>query len=181
MVETKSSGRLRIASPHRDDAIDGRAVGELAGRVDAGALVVGAPRAHGVEVLERKAERVHHLVTARAHRIRAMLLHALAHGPGLLALVLERRHVGWRRRRRRAEQVLENPFAAQHRRGALGVRRDRQDAAVPEQPLSGLVGDRHAAKTAAVDVRNAVVPRQPLVDERVVGAQQIEDAAILAR
>ena len=40
----------------------------------------------------------------------------------------------------------------------------------PEQPLPRLVGDRHAAELAAVDVRDAVVPREPLVDERVVGA-----------
>ncbi len=36
-------------------------------------------------------------------------------------------------------------------------------------------------KCAAVDVRDAVVPRQPLVDERVVGRQQVEHAAVLAR
>ena len=37
-----------------------------------------------------------------------------------------------------------------------------------------------AAEVTAVDVRNAVVLRQPFVDERVVGAQQIQHAAILA-
>ena len=50
-----------------------------------------------------------------------------------------------RRRRRRAEDVLENPFAAQDRRRPLGVRRDRQDAALPEQPFARLVGDRPRA------------------------------------
>ena len=34
---------------------------------------------------------------------------------------------------------------------------------------------------AAVDVRDAVVAGEPLVDERVVGRQQIDDAAILAQ
>ena len=66
--------------------------------------------------------------------------------------------------------VLEHPLAAQHRRRALGVRRHRQDAAVAQQPAARLVGDRHAAEVAAVDVGDAVVARQPLVDERVVGA-----------
>ncbi len=37
---------------------------------------------------------------------------------------------------------------------------------------------RHAAELRAVDVRNAVVLGQPLVDECVVRRQQIEDAAI---
>ena len=39
-----------------------------------------------------------------------------------------------RRRRRHAEDVLEDPLAAPHRRGARGVRRHRQDAALAEQP-----------------------------------------------
>ena len=34
--------------------------------------------------------------------------------------------------------------------------------------------------SGAGDVRDAVVPREPLVDERVVGGQQVEHAAILA-
>ena len=46
--------------------------------------------------------------------------------------------------------------------------------AVREQPAALLgVGQRDAAEAAAVDARESVVPRQPLVDERVVGAQQI--------
>ena len=44
----------------------------------------------------------------------------------------------------------------------------------PSSPQRALVGQRHAAEAAAVDVRDAVVPRQPLVDERVVRRQQVE-------
>ena len=40
--------------------------------------------------------------------------------------------------------------------------------------------ERHAPEVAAVDVRDAVVPGEPLVDERVVGSEQIEDAAVVA-
>ena len=107
---------------------------------------------------------------------------ALAHRHRLaaLAVFLERRHVRRRRRRRRAEDVLQNPLAAQHRRRAVGIRRDGQDAALAEQAAAVLVGERHAAELAAVDVRDAVVARQPLVDERVVGRQQVEDVAVLA-
>ena len=50
----------------------------------------------------------------------------------------------------------------------------------PSRPRRSSSGQRHAAEVAAVDVRDAVVPRQPLVDERVVGVQQVEDAAVLA-
>ena len=50
----------------------------------------------------------------------------------------------------------------------------------PSSPRRASFGDLHAAELAAVDVGNAVMPRQPLVDERVVGIQQIHDAAVFA-
>ena len=93
--------------------------------------------------------------------------------------VLERRHVRRRRRRRRAEQHLQHPLAALHRRGAIGHRREQQDAALRQQAAARL-RQRHAAEAGAGDVGNAVVPREPLVDERVVGGDQIEHAAVLA-
>ena len=141
-----------------------------------------APGADGVEVLEREADRIHHLVAAGADRVRPMLRHLLAHRARLLSFLglLQRRHVGRRRRRRRAEDVVEDPLAAHDRRRPLGVRRDRQNAALPEQPFPRLVGDRHAAEVAAVDVGDPVVPRQPLVDERVVRPQQVEHVPVLA-
>ena len=51
----------------------------------------------------------------------------------------------------------------------------------PSRPRRASSVDGHAAEPAAVDVGNAVVPRQPFVDEGVVGAQQIQDAAVLAQ
>ena len=51
--------------------------------------------------------------------------------------------------------------------------------ALSEQAAPRLVGQRHAAEVIAVDVGDAVVARQPFVDERVVGGQQFEQAAIL--
>ena len=50
-----------------------------------------------------------------------------------------------------------------------------------EQPAALIVvRQRDSPEAAAVNSRNAVVPRQPFVDERVVRVQQIDDAAILA-
>ena len=45
------------------------------------------------------------------------------------------------------------------------------------------VGARHgdAPEAAAVDTRNAVVAREPLVEERVVGRQQLGERAIVAQ
>ena len=50
----------------------------------------------------------------------------------------------------------------------------------PSSPRRASSGDLHAPELAAVDVGDAVMPRQPLVDERVVGIQQIHDAAVFA-
>ena len=150
------------------------------GRVDGCARITGAPRTDGIEVLERQAERVHHSVAARARRALAVHLHLLAHAARRLPLAFfERRDVGGRRRRRRAEQVVENPLAAQYRAtcdrdatSGAGCSHARAARAAP----SSVTATR--AEVAAVDVRNSVVPRQPLVDERVVGGEQVEHAPV---
>ena len=49
----------------------------------------------------------------------------------------------------------------------------------PPRSLSASSVD--AAEAAAVDVRDAVVLREPLVEERVVRLQQVEHAAVLAQ
>ena len=49
----------------------------------------------------------------------------------------------------------------------------------PSRPRRAGLVSVDAAEVAAVDVRHAVVPRQPLVDERVVGVEQVEHAAVL--
>ena len=146
-------------------------------------VVLDAPRAGRVVVLERQAERVDHAVARVARRVLAVLLHALAHrqrpaAAGRLHLV-ELGHVGRRRRRRAAEQHFHHPLAAIHRRRAIGVRRQHQDAAVAEN-AAAVLGQRHAAELRPGDVRNAVVQRHALVDERVVGREQVEQAPILA-
>ena len=48
----------------------------------------------------------------------------------------------------------------------------------PSSPRRATSVDRDAAEPAAVDVRNPVVPGQPLVDERVVGGHQLHDRAV---
>src|SRR2546423_1889203 len=45
----------------------------------------------------------------------------------------------------------------------------------------GIAPERHPAKAAAKDVRDAVVLRQSLVDEGVVRAHELGDAAVLAQ
>ena len=98
-----------------------------------------------------------------------------------LAFRLQVENVGRRRRRRRAQQVLENPLAALHHRGPVGVRRHRQDAALPQQPAAVGIGQRHPAELRAVDIRDAVVLGQALIEEGVVGVQQFQHAAVFAQ
>ena len=78
-------------------------------------------------------------------------------------------------------KVCRNHLPRVDRRGARGVRRHRQQRALAEQAAAHveLRRQRHAAELRAVDVRDAVVLGQPLVDEGVIRGQQIEDAAIL--
>ncbi len=76
-------------------------------------------------------------------------------------VVLQRRHVGKWRRRRRTEQRVEHELAADDGRRARGVRRDRQDAALPQQPAAhAVLIQLDAAEARAVDVRNAVMLRR---------------------
>ena len=46
----------------------------------------------------------------------------------------------------------------------------------PSRPRAVLVGERDAAEVAALDARDAVVPRQPIVEERVVRVEQARPA-----
>ena len=50
-----------------------------------------------------------------------------------------------------------------------------------EEAFARLIGDRYAPKVAAIHVRDAIVPGQPLVDERVIRPQEVEDTVILAQ
>ncbi len=121
-------------------------------------------------------------MAARAGRIVAVLLHPFAHGERLLAVgvVREWRHVRRRRGRRRADQVFEDPLATHDRRRAVGVRSHHENTAFSEKPLSSIVGERHPPELTAVHIRDAVVSGQTLVDERVVGGQQIDHVTVFA-
>ena len=87
---------------------------------------------------------------------------------------------GRRRRHLQTEDVVQQPLAAQDRRGSIGIRGGGEHGGVGQQSAALIrVRQRDAAEAAAVDTRNPIMPREPLVDERVVGAEQVEHAAIL--
>src|SRR5262245_28810720 len=89
----------------------------------------------------------------------------------------------WRWRRwRRGQQILQHPLATIHRRRAVCVRRNRQQAALAEQsPSRTSRRERYAPKFGAVDIRNTVMFRQPLINKGVVRRQQVEHTAISAQ
>ena len=119
----------------------------------------------------------------RADRVGAMLGQPLADGQiAVDRVVLQRGDIGQRRRRRHAQQVVEDELAPDHRRGARRVRRDHQNARLAQQAAaSGVFVEIDASEAAAVHVRDAVVLREPFVHVGVVRVQQIERAAILAQ
>ena len=113
----------------------------------------------------------------------AMPHHGLAQGRrffGLAALDFERWDVRRRRWRCRGEEIFEHPLPTQHGRGSRRIRRDGQEAAVAEQTTACAVGGQgDSTEVAAAHVRDPIVPGQPLVQERVIGVEQIEHAALL--
>ena len=152
-----------------------RAVRQHAGRVDRPApssRVRHVPMR--VEVLEREAQRVHPRVAARAHRILRDAARA-ARAPSAAPLpsapsssragTLGGGGGGGAPRR----------FSSSHLPRSTGEVRLGYDVTVRMLPLAEqaapiVVGHGDAAEVTAVDVRDAVVPGQPFVEERVVGA-----------
>ena len=68
------------------------------------------------------------------------------------------------------------------RTGAVrsGIRGHHQDRALAKQAAAGAIGKRDLAESLAVDPAHAVVIGEPLIEERIVGANELEDAAIVA-
>ena len=126
-------------------------------------------------------------MAARACRIRAVQRQRLSHRKdltGVLALSRQRRNIRRRRRRRRAKEIAQHVLPSEHGRRAVRIGRDRENTRVPQQTQSVariVVGIRDAAEVVPEYVRNAVMPGEPFVHERVVGAEEIDDAAILAK
>ena len=111
-----------------------------------------------------------------------MRLELLAHRRrGADRRLVEVGHVRRRLGRRRVEQVVENPLAAQHRRGARRVRRHRQHAALREHARRAACRVRSTRRNSGpLTSGDAVMPRQPLVEIRVLAVDEVEDAAIVA-
>ena len=105
-------------------ALEPGAAGHRPGRIDRQTgLTRGAPAPDGIEILEGEAERIHGGVTACAHGVGTMLFQPIADRGRYTAFPAIRQpgHVGRGLWRGRSEHAFEQPFAAQHRRGPVGV------------------------------------------------------------
>src|SRR6058998_2297390 len=94
--------------------------------------------------------------------------HALPHGESLTdpGALLKRRPCPRRRGRWHAENIAQDPLAANHGRGARGIRSHRQNASLAQQPATCAVAtERDAPEAAAAYVWDSVVPGQAFVDE----------------
>ncbi len=180
-VSTKRvrTGEDRLAQIRRSREL--RAIHHDAGGVDRQAAIERAPLADVVVVLERKPDRIHHVVAGRADLVGPVIGEARAQRGRLggrgIEIVLDARR-WWRRRN--AEHVLQNPCAANHRRCAVRDRGDRENGALPQQPTSRtFLRQADLAELIADHAIDAVVTRESLVEERVVRVQQLENIAVL--
>ncbi len=92
---------------------------------------------------------------------------------------LERRYVRGRWRRRRSQEIGEHEQTALHGRGAIGIGRDQQRAALREHAAARAAGrQRDLAHLRAGDAGQAVELCELLVDEGVVAVDQLGDGTV---
>src|SRR3569623_808215 len=92
---------------------------------------------------------------------------------------LQRRHIRRWRRRRGYEQILQNPFAALHYRRSIWIGGYRQEASLAQQSAPVHVLQHNFPERRTVNIRHTVEIGKSFIQERVVGSQQIEHAAIV--
>src|SRR5439155_9887361 len=111
---------------------------------------------------------------------RSVLFHAHTHGKQLTcrSVLLQRRHIRGRWWRRCSQYIFQNPFAASYGRSPIRVRRYHQDAGLAQEPTAILVCERYALEIIPMDVGDTIKPRQPFIQEGIVGGQQIHHAAV---
>src|SRR6266566_2817518 len=138
-------------APKTRGSIDFGSIRQSGGSIDGFTILVdGTVMPDGVEVLEGEAERVHDLVAARAGGLGTMLIHSLTHRAHFSAFsrFLQRRHVGRRWSGRRAQNVAEYPFSADHGGRAVRIRSNREHTALAEQSAAGFIWESHPAELA---------------------------------
>ena len=76
------------------------------------------------------------------------------------------------------QNVFEQPFAADRRGSASGVRRYCKHARLSQEAKAIFISEFDGAEMAAVNARNSVMTRQLLVQESLIRGQQIDDTTV---
>src|SRR5690348_6633636 len=163
-------------------SVERSAIGQGTGGIDlcrSGSRVV-APFSDAIEIVQREAERVRHPVAGRTLRTGAVQFHALAHGQLLRGLiVLQRWHIRWRWWWRCAQQLFQDPFAANGRGRTVGIGGYGEDTRLSKQAKAFRIVQLNAAEFVPVNSLDSIVLSHALIEKRVVGAQQIDDTVVL--
>ena len=115
-----------------------------------------------------------------AGRVRPMLLQLLTERGGESDFGFVQLGYAVRRRGRgRSQDILQQPLAAKHRRGARRVRGNGQDTRLCQHAAPLLAVELNAAEEVSSNSFHPVVPRQPLVQERVGRIEKLQNASVL--
>src|SRR5262249_49172560 len=125
------------------------AVRKSTGNINRRSIFQITPTANRVVILERETNRIHQVVATRAIRTGTMFGKTLPNRQAFgKRIFLQRRRVRRRRWRRRAEQIAENPMAANDRRSARRVGSDTQNTPLPQEAAAVIfLGQSDAPKT----------------------------------
>src|SRR5436190_2208051 len=113
-------------------------------------------------------------MTAGARSVSPMLLQSLTERQGPSGLgagcLLQRRHNRRWIGRMSTKDIFEDPNSSFHRRGSIRQRRYRQETSLSQQspPSIKFRPKRHTAELGAINIRQAIMPCEALVDKRII-------------
>ena len=164
--------------PQSVDALKGSAVAQAGAGIDR----IGSQPADGVVLLERKTVWVNELMALDATGLRAVPLDQLAGAQTFWHSFRQIRYIGWWPRQSFAKQRLVNPVSTKDgaRARCAGVARQHRGQAEHTTAPTRL-HTLNLPPLVAAHAVNAVMPGQTLVQERMIGVEQIEHRAIVAK
>ena len=162
----------------------GGAVGQFPTRVDGLGHIslVSSPGTDGVIVLETEAKWINLAMATGAGRVLAVFDHAFSQGQGDLSFLvgLDLASIGRGRGRRIAQEILQNPDTTFDGFRTRSIGETCQNTGVSHDPTTMRIrGETDPAKGVALDSLNSIVTRQPFIDDREIGIDEIKHAEIV--
>src|SRR5262245_47375166 len=138
------------------------------------------PPPHHIKALKSKAGRINFAVATRATDVGAVFVELLANRDRASYIGFDG---GYRRRGRdfKSQNALHHPLAAQHGRGRRSIRGYLKHAGLREKASTWAVGRQpNPAHGNPLNIRDAVMIRQALVDKNKVCVHDIVNGQVLA-